>query len=122
MDSTICAISTSIGVGAISIIRVSGHDALNIVNKIFNGKDLTTVPTHTIHYGYIYFENEKVDEVLVSIMKSPKTFTTEDIVEMILYLDRIVYPIIERDKVIYNTNNILLVFCILNHLKTMDKK
>ena len=82
MDSTICAISTSIGVGAISIIRVSGPDAINIVNKIFKGKDLTTVPTHTIHYGYIYFENEKIDEVLVTVMKSPKTFTTEDIVEI----------------------------------------
>ena len=82
MDSTICAISTSIGVGAISIIRVSGPDAINIVNKIFKGKDLTKVPTHTIHYGYIYFENEKIDEVLVTVMKSPKTFTTEDIVEI----------------------------------------
>ena len=53
MDDTIVAISTSLGVGAISIIRLSGEDSINIVNKIFKGKDLTTVPTHTIHYGYI---------------------------------------------------------------------
>ena len=73
MEDTITAISTALGVGAISIIRVSGEDSINIVNKIFKGKDLTQVPTHTIHYGYIIDENNnKIDEVLVSIMKSPK--------------------------------------------------
>ena len=83
MEDTITAISTALGVGAISIIRVSGEDSINIVNKIFKGKDLTQVPTHTIHYGYIIDENNnKIDEVLVSIMKSPKTFTTEDTVEI----------------------------------------
>ena len=83
MEDTITAISTALGVGAISIIRVSGEDSINIVNKIFKGKDLTQVPTHTIHYGYIIDENNnKIDEVLVSIMKSPKTFTIEDTVEI----------------------------------------
>ena len=57
MEDTITAISTALGVGAISIIRVSGEDSINIVNKIFKGKDLTQVPTHTIHYGYIIDEN-----------------------------------------------------------------
>lgn len=82
MDDTIVAISTSLGVGAISIIRLSGEDSINIVNKIFKGKDLTTVPTHTIHYGYIIDNNEIIDEVLVSIMRTPKTYTKENIVEI----------------------------------------
>ena len=82
MNETIAAISTALGVGAISIIRVSGPDSINIVNKIFKGKDLTLVPTHTIHYGHIVDNNEIIDEVLVTIMKSPRTFTTEDIVEI----------------------------------------
>lgn len=83
MNDTICAIATSSGIGAIAIIRVSGEDSIEIVNKIFKGKDLTKVSSHTINYGHIIDEQEKtVDEVLVSIMKSPKTFTTEDIVEI----------------------------------------
>ena len=82
MDDTIVAISTSLGVGAISIIRLSGEDSINIVNKIFKGKDLTTVSTHTIHYGYIVDNNEIIDEVLVSIMRTPKTYTKENIVEI----------------------------------------
>ncbi len=82
MNETICAISTSIGVGAISIIRVSGPRAIEIVNKIFKGKDLTKVNTHTIHYGHIIYKDEIIDEVLLTIMLSPKTFTTEDIVEI----------------------------------------
>lgn len=82
MNDTIAAISTALGVGAISIIRVSGNDSLNIVNKIFKGKDLTKVPSHTIHYGHIISGNEIIDEVLVSVMLSPKTFTTENIVEI----------------------------------------
>ena len=81
MDDTIAAISTALGVGAISIIRVSGVDSINIVNKIFT-KDLTNVESHTIHYGYILDNNKKIDEVLVSVMRSPRTFTTEDIVEI----------------------------------------
>ena len=82
MNDTIAAISTAMGVGAISIVRVSGEDAISIVNSIFKGNDLTKVESHTINYGYI-IDNEKiVDEVLVSIMKSPKTFTKENIVEI----------------------------------------
>ena len=83
MNDTICAISTSQGVGAISIIRVSGDESIKIVNKIFKGKDLTMVDSHTINYGYIIdSNNKKIDEVLVSIMKSPRTYTKEDIVEI----------------------------------------
>ena len=82
MDDTIAAISTALGIGAISIIRLSGPDSINIVNKIFRGKDLTKVDTHTINYGHIYEKDELIDEVMVSVMKSPKTFTTEDVVEI----------------------------------------
>jgi tRNA modification GTPase len=82
MNDTIAAISTALGVGAISIIRVSGVDSIKIVNSIFFGTNLLKVKTHTIHYGYIKDGNKKIDEVLVSVMKAPKTFTTEDVVEI----------------------------------------
>ena len=82
MEDTICAISTSPGIGAISIVRVSGKDAISIVSNIFKGKDLTKVNSHTIHYGFIYDKEEKIDEVLINVMLAPKTYTTEDIVEI----------------------------------------
>ena len=82
MNDTIAAISTTMGVGAISIIRVSGNEAIDIVNKIFKGKDLTKIESHTINYGHIVEKNKIIDEVLISIMKAPKTFTREDIVEI----------------------------------------
>ena len=81
MDDTIAAISTAQGIGAISIIRVSGSESINIVNDIFS-KDISNVPSHTIHYGYIVDGEEKIDEVLVTVMKSPRTFTVENIVEI----------------------------------------
>ena len=81
MEDTIAAISTALGVGAISIIRVSGSDSISIVDKIFD-KDLTKAKTHTIHYGHIIDNNQIIDEVLISVMLAPKTFTTEDVVEI----------------------------------------
>ena len=81
MEDTIAAISTALGIGAISIIRVSGPESIDIVNKIFD-KNLKNAKSHTIHYGHIYENNKIIDEVLVSVMLSPKTFTTEDIVEI----------------------------------------
>lgn len=82
MNDTIVAISTTMGVGAISIIRLSGKDAISIVNQCFKGKNLEEVPTHTINYGHIYDGEELIDEVLVSVMKGPRSFTAEDIVEV----------------------------------------
>ena len=82
MEDTIVAISTALGVGAISIVRLSGKDAIEIVNNCFEGKDLTKVNSHTINYGYIKNDNEIIDEVLVSIMKEPRTYTKENIVEI----------------------------------------
>jgi len=81
-EDTICAIATSAGVGAISIIRVSGKDAINIVNSIFKGKNLSKVESHTINYGNIVDNENVIDEVLVSVMRAPKTFTREDVVEI----------------------------------------
>ena len=82
MNDTICAISTAVGIGAIAIVRASGEEAIDIVNKIFKGPNLHEVKSHTINYGYIIDENDKViDEVLVSVMKAPHTFTVEDVVK-----------------------------------------
>ncbi len=82
MNDTIVAIATAMGIGAISIIRVSGKQAISTVNSVFKGKDLTQVDSHTVHYGHILDQGEIMDEVLVSVMRSPKTFTTEDTVEI----------------------------------------
>ena len=81
---TIAAISTPIGEGGISIVRLSGEDAVAIANKLFKGADLTKVPTHTIHYGHIVDPKtqEVVDETMVSVLRAPKTFTREDMVEI----------------------------------------
>lgn len=81
MNDTIVAISTSLQEGAISIIRLSGDDAIEIANKIFS-RNLTNVPSHTIHYGMIHEDDELVDEVLVSVFRAPKTYTREDVVEI----------------------------------------
>ena len=82
MYENICAISTALGVGAISIVRCSGPDVISIVNKIFKGTNLENVPSHTIHYGHIVDGYDVIDEVLVSVMRAPKTFTMEDVVEI----------------------------------------
>ena len=82
MNDTIVAISTALGVGAISIIRVSGNDAVRIVNKITKNKKLNNALSHTIHYDFIVDEDKIIDEVLISVMLAPKTFTKEDVVEI----------------------------------------
>lgn len=82
MDDTIAAISTAQGVGAISIIRISGPKAFEIVSNIFSNKKFLEASSHTIHYGYIVDNGKKIDEVLVSKMNGPKTFTCEDVAEI----------------------------------------
>jgi len=85
ISDTIAAISTSTaGTGAISIIRVSGDDSIGIVNRVFPFKDLKKEKSHTIHYGHITCPDSgvKIDEVLVMLMKGPRSFTTEDVVEI----------------------------------------
>ena len=82
---TITSISTPMGEGAIGIVRLSGVDAVNIADKLYRGKEpLEHVPSHTINYGHIVDPetNEVVEEVMVSVLRAPKTFTREDIVEI----------------------------------------
>ncbi|WP_159584500.1 tRNA uridine-5-carboxymethylaminomethyl(34) synthesis GTPase MnmE [Streptococcus halichoeri] len=81
---TIAAISTPLGEGAIGIVRLSGSEAISIANKVFKGKDLSKVPSHTINYGHIQDPDqaEIMDEVMASVMLAPKTFTREDVVEI----------------------------------------
>ena len=81
-QDTICALATADGVGAIGIIRVSGQDALAVVNRIFEGKNLEKVPTHTVHYGFIKDKEEIIDEVMVSVFHAPRTFTAENSAEI----------------------------------------
>ncbi len=83
MDTTIAAISTNnIGIGAINIIRVSGPESISIVSKIFSNKKFKDAPSHTIHYGFIKDEEKIIDEVLVMLMRAPRTYTKEDVVEI----------------------------------------
>lgn len=83
MDKTIAAVSTPPGGGGIAVIRMSGEDAVEIADKVFRGADLTRVPTHTVHYGHIVDSSgEVIDEVLVTVMRAPRTFTREDVVEI----------------------------------------
>ncbi|MBL1229336.1 tRNA uridine-5-carboxymethylaminomethyl(34) synthesis GTPase MnmE [Enterococcus sp. BWB1-3] len=83
---TIAAISTPPGEGAISIVRLSGDEAVAIADSVyrFGSKKLEEVPSHTIHYGHIFDPktNELLDEVMISVMRAPKTFTREDVVEI----------------------------------------
>lgn len=82
---TIAAISTPPGEGAISIIRLSGEEALTVAGHVFKGKNLKNVASHTINYGHIIDpdrDNQEVDEVMVSVMLAPKTFTREDVIEI----------------------------------------
>ena len=79
---TIAAIATPMGEGAIGIIRISGSDALAIIQKLFKGKNLEQAASHTINYGHIVENGQVIDEVMVSLMRAPKTFTREDVVEI----------------------------------------
>lgn len=79
---TIAAVSTPLGEGAISIVRLSGSDALKIAGEVFVGKNLEEVASHTINYGHIKEDDELIDEVMVSVMRAPRTFTRENIIEI----------------------------------------
>lgn len=82
-NDTIAAISTALSNSGISIIRVSGDDAISTIDKLYNGKrKLSEVDSHTINYGHIVYDDEIIDEVFVSVFKAPSTFTREDVVEI----------------------------------------
>ena len=91
----ICAIATPYGVGAISIIRCSGNNCHELVNKVFKGKDLTKAKSNTLNYGYIVDGNDTIDEVMVSVFRAPHCFTGEESIE------------INCHGGIYNTNRVL---------------
>ena len=79
---TICAASTAQGIGALGVIRISGNDSISIAHKIFKGKNLNHVDSHTVHYGFIVDGEITIDEVMVGVFKAPKTFTAENLVEI----------------------------------------
>lgn len=84
---TICAIATALGEGGIAIIRISGHNALDIISKVFKAKndfDIKEMKSYTMKYGHIYDmnTNELIDEVIISFMKGPRSFTAEDVIEI----------------------------------------
>jgi tRNA modification GTPase len=81
-DDTIAAIATAPGLGAIGVIRLSGKNAVPIINQLFTSKDLSKQPTHTLHVGFIKNDGVAVDEVVVSLYKNPKSYTGEDVVEI----------------------------------------
>lgn len=102
---TIAAIATAMSNSGIGIVRVSGEDAVSIVNKIYRSKSgkkhLTDYATHTINYGYIYDDDEMIDEVMVAIMLAPRSYTTEDTVEInchggILVMNRILETVLKK--------------------------
>ncbi|CUM89078.1 tRNA modification GTPase MnmE [Blautia hydrogenotrophica] len=86
MNTTIAAISTAMSASGIGIVRISGEHSVDVIKKIYRSKNgkkqLDQVPSHTIHYGYIYDEEEMIDEVLVMVMRAPRTYTGEDTVEI----------------------------------------
>ena len=82
LEDTICALATASGVGAISVIRLSGPKAIPICNEVFPSKNLCEEASHTVHFGTIRNANNIVDEVLVTIFKNPHSYTGEDVVEV----------------------------------------
>ena len=86
-DDTIAAVATPLGEGALAVIRLSGQDAVAIADKVFvpGGKSsakISDAPTHTIQYGHVVRNGHSVDEVLAAVMRGPRTFTREDVVEL----------------------------------------
>ena len=86
LDDTIAAVSTAMAPAGIGIVRISGNDAFEVADRVFRakkeGKKLSAVKSHTIHYGWITEGEEVIDEVLVMVMKGPKTYTGENTVEI----------------------------------------
>jgi tRNA modification GTPase len=81
-EETIIALATAQGIAAIAVIRLSGKDSIDIVQKAFKGKNLAEQPSHTIHFGLLFDHERLIDEVLVSIFKEPNSFTKENSVEL----------------------------------------
>ncbi len=103
MIDTIAAISTAYGTAGIAVIRISGKEAISLFNQIFKGKNLNKVDSHTVHYGHVLNEDGTfLDEVMVTVLKAPKTFTKEDMVEVsthggILIVQKVLQRILSLD-------------------------
>lgn len=82
ITETIVALSTPPGVGAIAVIRLAGPDAITITDRVFRGKKLADVPTHTLHFGVIEKDGAAIDEVVVSVFRGPKSYTGDDVIEI----------------------------------------
>src|SRR5436190_2392693 len=83
LDDTIAAIATPLGEGGLAVVRVSGPKALGVADKSFRGAGVPSeAESHTLHYGKIYRGDQKVDEVMLAVMRAPKTYTKEDVVEI----------------------------------------
>ena len=113
LNDTIVAIATAQGEGALGVIRLSGIKSFEIANKVFSGKDLMIQDSHTLHYGFIKNESETIDEVMLSLYKSPKSYTTEDSVEISchgsLYIqEQIVSVLIENGARLANAGEFTL--------------
>ncbi|MEQ9208430.1 MAG: hypothetical protein RLN96_01110 [Pseudomonadales bacterium] len=81
-EDTIVALATPPGVGAIGVIRLSGKEAIPITQRVFKGKDLSQVASHTLHYGTVKDEDQVIDEVVVSVFKGPNSYTKQDVIEI----------------------------------------
>ena len=81
-DDTIVALATAPGIGAIGVIRLSGKNAISIINDLFPSKDLSKQPSHTLHVGFIKEGGKDIDEVVVSLYKNPRSYTGEDVIEI----------------------------------------
>ena len=81
-SDTIIAIATPPGIGAIGIVRLSGTNAIHIVDELFSGKNLSEQPSHTLHVGFLKDDNTPIDEVVISLYKAPRSYTGEDVVEI----------------------------------------
>src|SRR5690606_25225430 len=98
---TIVALSTPSGSGALGVIRLSGPDAVNIINSVFKGKDLTQQPSHTLHFGLIMDNDAILDEVVVGLFLAPKSYTKENVAEISCHgssyiIQRIISLLIEK--------------------------
>lgn len=82
VQDTIVALATPAGSGALGMIRLSGPDIFNIITPCFKGKNLSLVPSHTIHYGYFIDGAETIDEIMIAVFRAPKSFTKEDVLEI----------------------------------------
>jgi len=81
-NEPIAAIATPVGEAGIAVIRVSGNNCIALINQIFRGNDLSNQKSHTVHFGSIYRDDERIDEVLVTLFRNPQSYTGEDTVEI----------------------------------------